>query len=59
MEDKEKMETLEASPMGSLETYSENALLYQKKIVEVVGRIHNEKLLKRIYDLAEYLYIYK
>lgn len=32
---------------------------YREKIVEMVEQIENEKLLKRIYNLAEYLYIYK
>lgn len=32
---------------------------YRKKIVEMVGKIESEKLLKRIYELAVYLYIYK
>lgn len=32
---------------------------YQEKIMEMVSQIDDEKLLKRIYNLAEYLYIYK
>lgn len=32
---------------------------YREKIVEMVGNIEDEKILKRIYELAEYLYIYK
>lgn len=32
---------------------------YRERIVEMVGQISDVKFLKRIYELAEYLYIYK
>lgn len=32
---------------------------YRKMIIEMVNRISNEKNLKHIYNLVEYLYIYK
>lgn len=32
---------------------------YREKIIEIINNIRNEQLLKRIYKLAEYLYIYK
>lgn len=32
---------------------------HRERIVEMVGQISDVKLLKRIYKLAEYLYIYK
>ena len=32
---------------------------YRKKIIEMINNIKNEQLLKRIYNLTEYLYIYK
>ncbi len=32
---------------------------YRKKIVEVTSLIEDEQLLKRIYELAKYLHIYK
>lgn len=32
---------------------------YREKIIEMIGNIEDEKILKRIYELAEYLYIYK
>lgn len=32
---------------------------YCEKIMDMVNGIEDEKLLKRIYALAEYLYIYK
>lgn len=32
---------------------------YRKLIIEMIGKIHSEKLLCRIYNLAEYLYIHK
>lgn len=32
---------------------------YREKIIEIINNIKNEHLLKRIYKLAEYLYIYK
>lgn len=32
---------------------------YKRRIEDIVDKIKDEKLLKRIYDLAEYLYIYK
>lgn len=32
---------------------------YRKLIVEMVGKIHSEKLLCRIYNLAEYLYVHE
>lgn len=32
---------------------------YGDMIIEMVGKINNQKLLKRVYALAEYLYLYK
>ncbi len=32
---------------------------YREKIIEIINNIKIEQLLKRIYNLAEYLYIYK
>lgn len=32
---------------------------YREKIIDMVNQIKDERLLKRIYELAEYLYIYK
>lgn len=32
---------------------------YKSLIIALLGKIDNDKLLKRIYDLAEYLYVYK
>ncbi len=32
-------------------------LYYQETIIELVGKIHNEKILKRIYKFVLYLYI--
>ncbi len=36
---------------------TDKELDYAGLIVEMVGKIHDRKLLKRIYNLAEYLYI--
>lgn len=36
-----------------------SALDYGVLIVEMVHRFKNKKLLKRIYELAEYLYLYE
>ncbi len=33
--------------------------IYRKRIVEMVGKIEDQSILKRIYQLAEYLYIRK
>lgn len=32
---------------------------YREKIIELVDKIENLKILKRIYQLTEYLYIHK
>jgi len=32
---------------------------YEKMIVSLISKFHNKRLLKRIYNLAEYLYVYK
>jgi hypothetical protein len=32
---------------------------YKKVIIELVGKIHNEKILKRIYKLISYLYTHE
>ncbi len=32
---------------------------YTKSIISLIGKFRNKALLKRIYNLAEYLYIYK
>lgn len=32
---------------------------YKRKIIELVEKIENPAILKRIYQLAEYLYIHK
>lgn len=37
----------------------ENSTCYRKKVVEIVEKIDNLAALKRIYKLAEYLYIHK
>lgn len=31
---------------------------YRAKIIEIINKISNQELLKRIYRLAEYLFIY-
>ncbi len=33
--------------------------IYKKKIVEIVAAIENVNMLKRIYQLAEYIHIHK
>ena len=45
--------------MGRKNTYGGVKMDYKKKIIEILDKIDNIKLLKRIYELAEYLYIYK
>lgn len=30
---------------------------YKKKIIELVEKINNQEILKRIYELAQYLYV--
>lgn len=37
----------------------EGEMRYREKISDVLLKIKDEKLLKRIYDYVEYLYIYK
>ena len=32
---------------------------YEKMIISLLAKFRNKKLLKRIYNLTEYLYIYK
>lgn len=32
---------------------------YEEKIVSLLSKFHDKRLLERIYKLAEYLYIYK
>ena len=32
---------------------------YKQKIIELIEKIENQEVLKRIYQLAEYLYIHK
>lgn len=32
---------------------------YENLIISLIMKFHNKELLKRIYNLAEYLYIYK
>lgn len=32
---------------------------YEKMIVEIIRRYKNKNLLKRVYDLASYLYLYE
>ncbi len=32
---------------------------YRKAIIKLIGKIDNESFLKRIYCLAEYLYLHK
>lgn len=32
---------------------------YEEKIVSLLSKFHNKRLLERIYRLAEYLYIYR
>ncbi len=32
---------------------------YGELIIEMVQKFHNKKLLRRIYELAEYLYLYE
>lgn len=34
-------------------------IFYRNEIIKVIKKIHNKKLLKRIYDLAAYLYLYE
>lgn len=37
----------------------EEHVFYRNEIINVIKKIHNKKLLKRIYDLAAYLYLYE
>ncbi len=32
---------------------------YAAEIISIIGKFRNKSLLRRIYNLAEYLYIYK
>jgi hypothetical protein len=32
---------------------------YRKQIINMIDKIHSEALLRRIYNLAEYLYVYE
>lgn len=32
---------------------------YEKALLEIIAKIKNKKLLRRIYELAEYLYMYE
>lgn len=34
-------------------------IAYRNRITEIIGEIENKKILKRIYALAEYLYLYE
>lgn len=31
----------------------------RERLIEMIGKIKSDKLIKRLYSLAEYLYIYK
>lgn len=33
--------------------------VYRKAIIELISKIHSEELLRRIYNLAQYLYIHE
>lgn len=37
----------------------ENKDYYKREIIELVEKINNPEILKRIYELAQYLYIHK
>lgn len=41
------------------EEYRGSSPDYGELIIEMVHKFHNKKLLKRIYELAEYLYLYE
>lgn len=41
------------------EEYRVSSPDYGELIIEMVHKFHNKKLLKRIYELAEYLYLYE
>lgn len=43
--------------MDKREKENRECSVYRESIIEIVQRIDNKKLLKRIYALAEYLYI--
>ena len=45
--------------IGEVESTKKREKSYAERIVDLVNLIENEQLLKRIYNLAEYLYIYK
>ena len=45
--------------IGEVESTKKRTKSYAERIVDLVNLIENEQLLKRIYNLAEYLYIYK
>lgn len=36
-----------------------DCITYRKMIILTINKINNTKLLKRIYELAEYLYLYE
>lgn len=41
------------------EEYRVSSPDYGELIIEMVHKFHNKKLLRRIYELAEYLYLYE
>lgn len=41
------------------EEYRVSSPDYGELIIEMVHKFHNKKLLKRVYELAEYLYLYE
>lgn len=43
--------------MNKRESEDAECIVYRERITEIIGKIDNKKLLKRIYALAEYLYI--
>lgn len=43
--------------MNQREGEDAECVIYRERITEIIGKIDNKKLLKRIYALAEYLYI--
>lgn len=45
--------------MVHLREIREDHIFYRNEIIKVIKKIHNKKLLKRIYDLAAYLYLYE
>ncbi len=43
--------------MNKRESEDAECIVYRERITKIIGKIDNKKLLKRIYALAEYLYI--